>query len=47
LAGYELGDENSFEEPDKIKPVEKQVSVENNELQYVFEPHSVTVLRFR
>lgn len=47
LAGYELGDENSFDEPDKIKPVEKQVSVENNELQYVFEPHSVTVLRFK
>ena len=47
LAGYELGDENTFDEPDKIKPVESQLSVNDNKLEYTFAPHSVTVLKFR
>ncbi len=47
LAGYELGDENTFDEPEKIKPVLSEVKVESNELEYEFAPHSVTVLKFR
>ncbi len=47
LAGYELGAENTFEEPDKIKPNECELSVNDNQLKYTFAPHSVTVLKFR
>ncbi len=47
LAGYQLGDENTFDEPDKIKPVTNRMQIFGNELEYKFEPHSVTVLKFK
>lgn len=46
LKGYGLGEENTFEEPDRITPVEEPVELCGNETEYVFEPHSFTVLLF-
>jgi len=46
LSGHELGDENTFDEPDKISPKEESLSVNDNNLKYVFKPHSVTVIKF-
>jgi len=39
-------DENTFDEPDKISPKEESLSVNDNNLKYVFKPHSVTVIKF-
>ena len=46
LAGYELGDENTFDEPDKISPKEDFAALTDNKLQYEFKPHSVTIIKF-
>lgn len=46
LKGHSLGEENTFEEPDKITPVEEDVEVSGNEAEYVFGPHSFVVLLF-
>lgn len=46
LKGYELTAVNSFETPEKIKPESENLTVNGNELEYVFAPHSVTVLSF-
>lgn len=45
LAAESLEDENSFEEPTKISPVEKKVKGTGKEFTYTFEPYSYTVLR--
>ena len=45
LAAESLEDENSFEEPTKISPVEKKVKGTGKEFSYTFEPYSYTVLR--
>lgn len=47
FSGYELSAENTFEEPDKVKPREKNVKVSDNELVYDFPAHSVTVIVFK
>ncbi len=46
LKGHGLGEENTFEEPDKIVPVEEVLEICGNEAEYVFEAHSFTVLEF-
>ncbi|MCM1188008.1 MAG: alpha-L-arabinofuranosidase [bacterium] len=46
LKGHGLGDTNTFEEPERIRPVEEELSLEGNELVYDFAPHSVTVFSF-
>ena len=46
LKGHGLGDENTFEEPDKITPSQEMVEICGNEAEYVFAPHSFTVLIF-
>ena len=46
LKGHGLGEENTFEEPDKIVPVEEVLAISGNEAEYVFEAHSFTVLEF-
>ncbi len=46
LKGYELGAENSFDEPDKITPTESEITVNDNIVDYEFAPHSVNVLIF-
>ncbi|MCM1192635.1 MAG: alpha-L-arabinofuranosidase [Butyrivibrio sp.] len=46
LKGYGLGDVNTFEEPEHIRPQEEWLPVEGNELVYSFAPHSVTVFSF-
>ncbi len=46
LKGYALTDENELDKPEKVAPVaEKQVLVDNT-LDYIFAPHSVTVMVF-
>lgn len=47
LSGYALDAVNSFEEPEKIKPVYKSTSSAGSDFRYAFPQHSVTVLRFR
>lgn len=38
-------DENSFDQREKVAPVEKRVSGLGNKFSYIFPPHSVTILR--
>lgn len=46
LKGHSLTAENSMEAPDQVTPVTESLTVENNELEYEFAPHSVNVLVF-
>lgn len=46
LKGHGLSGENTFEDPDRITPVEEDFCVRENAADYVFAPHSFTVLRF-
>jgi len=45
LAGKTLEDENTLQEPKKIYPAEKTVSVKSPNFSYEFQPYSLTVLR--
>ena len=45
LAGKTLDDENSLQEPKKIFPAEKNVSVKSPNFSYEFQPYSLTILR--
>ncbi len=45
LAGESLDDENSLEEPRKIYPAEKSVSITQPNFTFEFQPYSLTVLR--
>jgi len=45
LAGDDLNDENSFESPRKIAPVESKVPVRSAEFRYDFRPYSMTIVR--
>ncbi len=47
LSGYELGDENTFEEPEKIRPVTSNALVIDNKIEYTFAPHSINVMVFK
>ncbi|SFB04206.1 Alpha-L-arabinofuranosidase [Cohnella sp. OV330] len=47
LSGYDLEDENSFEQPAKIAPRTKNLTVEGPAFAYEFPKHSVTVIRVR
>jgi len=47
LAGNSLDDENSFDEPDKVKPSEKAFSCDINKWKYTFPKESVTIFRIR
>ncbi len=46
LKGHGLADENTFEQPERIVPVEETFRICENAADYVFTPHSFTVLRF-
>ena len=46
LRGHELSQENTFEEPNRIMPEEEEVPVDGNQAEYIFMPHSFTVLVF-
>lgn len=46
LKGCGLDETNSFENPDNITPQTEHISVDKNEMSYVFVPHSVTILSF-
>lgn len=46
LRAASLSAENTFEEPELIAPMVKEVKVEENHLLYTFAPHSVTVMVF-
>ena len=41
----DLKAENSLDQPTKVSPVERQLSVSSGEFNYAFLPHSFTVLR--
>ncbi|BCJ94927.1 alpha-N-arabinofuranosidase [Anaerocolumna cellulosilytica] len=45
LENYPLEGENSFERPDWIKPVQKELRIENSGFSYVFKSNSMTVFR--
>ena len=45
FAGKTLEDENSLQEPKKVYPVEKSVSVKSPNFSYEFQPYSLTILR--
>lgn len=45
LAGSKLNEQNSFDEPKKIKPLLINIDAVGSEFKYKFEPQSVTVLR--
>ncbi|MBI5383833.1 MAG: alpha-L-arabinofuranosidase [Verrucomicrobia bacterium] len=45
LASANLADENSFNEPKKVAPVEEKISGIAPAFRHVFKPHSLTVLR--
>lgn len=47
LAGYEKDDENTFDEPQKVFPVEIPVSSDSNTLSCILPPMSVTVYRVK
>lgn len=47
LSGYDLEDENSFDQPAKIAPRTKKLTVEGPAFAYEFPKHSVTVIRVR
>lgn len=46
LKGHGLTDENTFDNPDKIVPVEEIIEESDRKMEYVFEPHSFYVLIF-
>lgn len=46
LKGCGLDETNSFENPDNIAPQTEHISVDKNEMSYIFVPHSVTILSF-
>lgn len=46
LKGHGLTEENTFDTPDKIIPVEKSRNITENQMLHVFPPHSFTVLVF-
>lgn len=46
LKGCGLDETNSFENPDNTTPQTEHISVDKNEMSYVFAPHSVTILSF-
>ena len=46
LKGYGLDETNSFEDPDNITPQTEHISIDGNQMTYVFAPHSVTILSF-
>lgn len=45
LAGKSLDDENLLQEPKKVYPIEKSVSITSPSFTYEFQPYSLTVLR--
>ncbi|MBU5595534.1 carbohydrate binding domain-containing protein [Amphibacillus sp. MSJ-3] len=45
LSGHALNDQNSFEYPEKIKPKQKMIVIEDQVVDYEFAQHSVTVFR--
>jgi alpha-N-arabinofuranosidase len=45
LTAKTLADENSLEQPRKVYPQEKQVTVEGPKFSYEFQPYSLTILR--
>ncbi len=45
LAGYALEEENSFEQPDKIKPAETPFDAASNCFEYCFPKQSITIFR--
>lgn len=47
LSAASLTDENSFEEPNKITPVESEVKVTSSSFNYDLKPNSFTILRFK
>ncbi|WP_141504659.1 alpha-L-arabinofuranosidase C-terminal domain-containing protein [Paenibacillus luteus] len=47
LSGHSLEDENSFEQPQKIVPVQCGFSFEGNSFSHEFPAHSVTVFRIK
>lgn len=47
LSGYGLEEENSFEEPHRIQPVQKAFEAASSCFEYQFPKQSVTVLRFQ
>ena len=42
-----LSAENTFENPDRVIPVTKAVAVNDNQLEYLFPAHSVTVMGYK
>ncbi len=47
LAGYDMRDENSFEEPEKIYPQKSKAMVKENLVSYTIPPRSVSVVRIK
>ena len=47
LSGHSLEDENSFEQPQKIVPVQRDFSFEGSSFLHEFPAHSVTVFRVK
>lgn len=46
MEGYQHGERNSFEEPQKVVPVEKTYSMHGNEFRYMLPGNSMAVLCF-
>jgi len=46
LKGNSLGDENTANDPNKIMPVKRSLSIKNNSCNYTFAPYSFTILKF-
>lgn len=46
LKGHALTEENTFDEPDRIVPVSREIAVGGKEMEYEFAPHSMTVIVF-
>ena len=47
LSSTSLKDDNSFEEPDKVSPVDTTVKGLSDDFNYTFEPYSFTILRIK
>jgi alpha-L-arabinofuranosidase len=47
LSSASLKDDNSFEEPEKVSPVTRDVKGLSDDFTYTFDPYSLTILRFK
>lgn len=47
MKGYDLDSENSFEFPERIKPIERKIQLEKPEFSWEFDKYSLTIFRLK